>query len=503
MERYYKHKPANIVLFEYVKEKNNLLQRHFTCARKGDKWGLWTSDILDDLLHFFSSNLLEKRYFYGDKLVDWFFGTHDTEEFNEFRRRLTKLEIEGRLFSNYRDHTNHTFLVFILGAYLYEKLSKFREYYRVQCGRDRRLDPSIPEEKDFDKVDDNFLFRWLYVSLLHDIGYTFSYVDEENSESRSSLLPMVFRKMEPFFNHYIRYWFPSEERSKFEDDVVDLHALLGMHMEFPEIKDKGKISEEELQQIIEWLVFCPYFKELSSDIESTNSFEILQAYSKSFSPLHSKLLKEYFTLLATKGSGVGYEKRIFDHGILSALVYMKLVSFGLLLTMKIEDIKLDRNLTLRQQKMIRTIKENVGGFIYHRGSVYGFIGIAWAIAIHNLRPMKGDERIASFNKTIFPIRPKDNFLACLLYLVDVLQDWDRDKLRLEDYTSPETASLQSYEISIEVKEEKIRISYLESYVTKERINKMKSDLRNLDEEVQSMIDFKPIPADAFFETEKL
>jgi len=502
MEKYYKHKPANIVLFDYVKEKNNLLQKHFLYGRKGNRITFWNETLLNDLLHFFSSNLLEKRYFYADRLVDWFLGTHDTEEFNEFRRSLTKLEIDGRLFSNYRDHTNHTFLVFILGAYLYEKLDRFREYYRLQCARDRKLDPSIPDAKDTDKVNDNFIFDWLYVSLLHDIGYTFSHVDEEDDQSSSPLLPRALKIMDTFFNQYVRNWFPFEERPKIEQDVIDLHILLDMCMKVPAIKDARRIRKKELQEIIQWLTYCPYFKELSTNIKSTDSFEILRSYSSSFAPQHSEMLRKWFLLLATEGEGWQKgENRIFDHGILSALVYMKLVSFAFLVLMKIKDMDLSQIRSLRQRELIKRAKEDIGKYRYREESFYEFVGIAWAIAMHNIRPLVGPERIASFNKTMFPIRPGDSFLACLLYLVDVLQEWDRDKLRLVDYTSPATASLQSYEISIQVIAQRIRISYVDNETTRDRIGKMKKDLENLDKKIRSIIDFDPIPDDLFFKIE--
>ncbi len=497
MEKYYKHTPVNIVLLDYVKEEQNLLRKHFCYCRLGNKIMLWNETILQDLLHFFSSNLLEKRYYYADRIVDNFLGTHDTEEFNEFRRSLTKLEIDGRLFSNYRDHTNHTLLVFILGTYLYEKLDKFREYYRLQCARDRKIDPRIPRPEDIDEVDRRFVFDWLYVSLLHDIGYTFSQIDEEESEENNRLLSRALKIMDPFFNQYLRFWFPPEERAEIEQDVIDLHDFLGMCMEVPKINSDRRIQDENLRKVVQWLTFCPYFKELSREHNSTDSFEILGNYSKAFSPNQSGMLKKYFALLA-EGSEDEENVRVFDHGILSALIYMKLVSFSMLLTMKVKDIEISRIRSPRQKDLIKRAKNNIEQFLYPGGSMYEFVGIAWAIALHNIRPFKHYEKIPSFNKTMFPVKPTDSFLACLLYLVDVLQDWDRDRLRLTDYTSPEKASLQSYEISIEVKAEKIAISYVDNEITRERINKMKDDIGNLDGEIRNLIDFIPIVSTSFF-----
>ena len=234
MERYYGHKPVNIVLLDYTKEKNNLLNRHFRICRQNNEIPLW-DEVQKDLLHFFSSNLLEKRYYYyADRIVKWLFGTHDTEEFNELRRSLTKLEIDGRLFSNYRDHTNHTLLVFMLGSYLYEKLDKFREFYRLQYIRDQKLGIDISASRELlRQIDDTFTFDWLYVSLLHDVGYTFSDLEEENKRNINPLVPRAIWILEAFFNQYSRFWYEPEESSEIEQDVIDLHYALNMRIEIP------------------------------------------------------------------------------------------------------------------------------------------------------------------------------------------------------------------------------------------------------------------------------
>ena len=148
-------------------------------------------------------------------------------------------------------------------------------------------------------------------------------------------------------------------------------------------------------------------------------------------------MKDYFVVLATKGEKIPWEEdRKLDHGVLSALIYMKLVSFGFLLIRKIENID-EKKLSLRQRKTIRFLREKIGIFDYNRNSFNQFVRIAWAIAMHNITPHATwppeAESMKSFNEVMFPIRRKDSFLACLLYLVDTLQEWDRDRLRISDF----------------------------------------------------------------------
>lgn len=516
-----KFKPINIELLEYTLDKHTAFAEHF--VNTGDRNSFNTT-----LCHFFVSSLLERRLYYADSICHQLLRHHDTEEFNFLRRSLTEIELDHRLYSFYRDHTNHTLLVFLLGAYLFERVPVFKKFYKEQCLKERdKLRADIPDVQRYPSaLDSDFMFRWMYVALMHDFGYTFSEIDVDYTKELCPLLPRSLRILDRFFNEYIKYWFIDDKTGGWEDHIIDLHQQLNLKMKIPKLHASNKVNEKTIASTYNWLVTCNPLRDISSLFETSNVFEIFDMYSDAICPRYTGHFETYFYELANKGVlRANRWFREFDHGILSALIYAKMFSYAFFACNAISNYDVTPLHSTRLRAMIEHIRQGLRGFLYRKESTYSqFAAIAWAIALHNIRPRSGpvfkgsgsdalakpvaeiiDERkrIEKFNSEVFPISPRDNFLACLLFLVDTIQDWDRDRLGLVKYRGTSTPSLQNYEYSIRVHSGNIYITHLSNEATEARIAAIKGDLELLSPEITKLIKFEEgIPEGHFFNLPK-
>jgi hypothetical protein len=124
------------------------------------------SDSHKDLIESFLSATTDSvRLVRASKASSEILEEYDMAELEDLRATVQASELLRVIpYPRQTDHSAHTLYLFLLGVYLFFACKPLR------VGIAKFL-----KEKDSDssKLVDNFLFQWVFVSLLHDIGYIF------------------------------------------------------------------------------------------------------------------------------------------------------------------------------------------------------------------------------------------------------------------------------------------------------------------------------------------
>jgi hypothetical protein len=126
------------------------------------------SGLVPALEAFFATRTDVRRLAAAQDVAACVLDLHDLDDLNGIREIVAKQELRRTIrYKNQRDHTAHTLYLYLLGIWLFDNVPQVAKAVKVPV-RD-------------------FLFRWAYASLLHDIGYVFYDLQSETLADRKDV----------------------------------------------------------------------------------------------------------------------------------------------------------------------------------------------------------------------------------------------------------------------------------------------------------------------------
>lgn len=373
-------KGINKTLFDWAKK---------SCLIKHIGWLSGNEDVLEEALgpneaKCFDATIKLSDFIWGNKYLK--FGIPP----NLFL--LGKLETDQVYHPNYRDHSTHAFKVYLLGLYIYENNQKIKDSF---------------------VNDDAFIDTWTVVSLWHDMGYLF-----ENDKMSETDTDFLWTDVSKAIN------------AQFKDSLNFIAGVEG-NLD-PDVLDRFYVNSN---------IQCSPLVALSDLDEDPKLFAHLQPAgiaSGLATPTfeHNAIMKVYSVI--RKYSVSNGRKKHIDHGVFSSLLLLKLwFSYASMLDAIVNFVKTgDAAIANLIVGNVFSRVEEVNEAITTSDAKNIIINAAQAIALHNIKIADVNSReLASFNISIrkFKIFAEQTGLygaqpfACLLNLVDELQDWDRQK----------------------------------------------------------------------------
>lgn len=373
---------------------------------------------------------------------------------------------EGRRISypGQRDHSAHTINNYLLGWYLWARTDIVQEALLRQFERRSvRAGRSFP----FDSSDNFFGCIWQYASLMHDVGYMFEgalpLTDSGGRHDLTSIGTLAVRsyfESEMWRDYGVRSL--GERRAFIRELGVDLsppHFAGDMSLyEIADVlRDPGEVAQ-----------LADYVREDCERAGTTppgnlarDTFAIWQAQYQAFgldqmSRRTASLGRVFEALLKT---GMAKAGRILDHGVCSGLLQFLLSTYYYRLQAAARSIK-------PKEQTVKSFAQCIWS------PEFWWSGISWATAacaIHNVQVM--DQATTLSGDWPGRLRIRDDPLAYLGVLVDVVQEWDRYPV----LPSRERVPVQGHEVSLETVSGKAVLTFLGAE-GKNRADKVKREL---------------------------
>lgn len=402
-------RPPNLELQRFVQHNPSFVASHPRVGR-------------DQLSRFLSATMDEARLIYADEVAAQILEGTDSSEWNFFRMGVYRRELGRQIaYPKQRDHSAHTVNLYLLGAYLREKVPGLRDAIdAAQVARNFDADPR------------NFYFVWPMASLLHDIGYLFEGAanpyDVGAGSAQSNLGAIVFNE---FFEH--RFWHAIELAAPALRDALLKRARVAL----PRIVGEGfgdilvgLRNLGEIAPLIAWVreehrnkpVVRPCV--LPADTPAGDCFSVWREHYRTHknTPMEKRFesLESYCYAAAFDGSP-GIELRTLDHGACSGMVLLQAsTSFYRLL----EGIRSQTGTpptasSISEDSALQKIQNAIDGAEYW--PTWWWQGVCWATAAAAFHNFVQAEPARAGG----PISVDEDALAYLAVLADILQDWDR------------------------------------------------------------------------------
>ena len=146
--------------------------------------------LLHDAHLFVSARGDVKRLDAGQQLATEILGKNDFDEMIALRDLVAQQELRRQIkYAKQKDHTAHTVCLYLLGLWLYDNLPRLQDFFASKLNM-RRYTIALGESDSFvlaESVDNEFLFQWVYASLLHDVGYVFYDLSSETMSDRQAI----------------------------------------------------------------------------------------------------------------------------------------------------------------------------------------------------------------------------------------------------------------------------------------------------------------------------
>jgi hypothetical protein len=323
---------------------------------------------------------------------------------------LTKERSKEIAYHSQRDHTCHTLNNFILGWYIYEQSDCLKKSFAEVFER-RKLGVGKPDNIKFGTI-------WIYVSLLHDIGYIFEgdFSDPGAFESHKGIKAAI-GCLENYFNK--AFW--KDNRL----DAEDKKALLN-----EELIENFNISASSIEELSESLQSIHNLTTLLEDVDkfyagsvrrTNNSFEIWSENYRFFSneKMSKKIdkLRTDFKVLRTDGIKKGGPK-ILNHGVCSGLILLRFVTYYYLVFCGVK--------SLPDDKKFSKLKGRYESKEWPLTVDLWWSGLVWATAATAIHDRY--QALIDTNDPDDRLSFLDDPLAFLGILVDEMQLWDRFKV---------------------------------------------------------------------------
>ncbi len=312
-------------------------------------------------------------------------------------------------YHSQRDHTCHTLNNFILGWYIYQNNAGLQKSFsRAFAERGLRVGQSD---------DVKFAAIWIYVSLLHDIGYLFegdfSKPDAfENNEGIKNAIECL----KNFFGN--GFWANNVLRPDDRDCLIAEELIRNF--------DISAASMEDLSNCLQSMSnLTPLLKEvrhgfpkIAVKMDVDNAFDLWCENYNSFSnkKMSKKInqLRSDFHGLRTRGIGKDGPK-ILNHAVCSGLILLQCTTYYYLLYYAIESLKkADKLPDIVGRYELKPREYSID--LWWSGLVWASAAVAIHDRYHALIEDKNGEDRLSFS---------DDPLTFLGILVDEMQLWDR------------------------------------------------------------------------------
>jgi hypothetical protein len=431
----------NEVLVEYLQDPaTEFGRKYYVLARRSH-----SQEAMDrfknNIIEFFRTRLDEKRAVIALDLLYYILRENDMVGMSQIFRFLTRKELAGDFYRKYRDHTCHALMLFFLGCYLYETIAAFKDLYASQHAAESGVDD--------DMLKTGFLYQWSCIALFHDFGYFFdvdepllnahdvSAADIETSQTKREKIRAFFAFLEDYFNKYL-----SRQYVEWcgEPDAATEQAIgRYQNFAFPQVS-LPYTSHLDVRLISDLRVAGSYLGDAAID-----GFDLLEEFCAAHHPRYTGVLHDYFKALNERGAPYSEPYvRVWDHGIASALLFLKLSAFGFRVTDLLKTLNPGvKKMNDQGVRAVAAVFHTQLALWDYREVVFrkSLAASALAMALHNLRivtdsPAFREERyepsdLRAFDAVrtrIFPVSAEENFLGFLVLLVDQLQDWDRYRI---------------------------------------------------------------------------
>ncbi|MFH1924738.1 MAG: hypothetical protein ABIP48_33215, partial [Planctomycetota bacterium] len=223
-------------------------------------------------------------------------GMYEMEELEDLRQQVQLSELLRVIpYGRQTDHSAHTLYVYLLGVYLFLWCRTIRESIATHLGEK-------PDSKD---LVERFLFRWVYASLLHDVGYVFQGRAKEE-----------LRAVDRMFSPTSIILTLCDEAAPIRHNLADrLHGRKWnpgfASIDFPEV-------------MLDRLRHLPWGSDLG--IQSLDAFVIFARFSGNKRPGFVHEVEKYAYHVATTGYD-GLSHGTLDHGVGSGLFLLMYSSY--------------------------------------------------------------------------------------------------------------------------------------------------------------------------------
>lgn len=451
------------------------------------------SNFLSNINEFFKTRLDEKRSMIALKIIHYILKENDMEGFSLIIKNLMLKEFEGDFYGSYRDHTSHELLLFFLGCYIYEKVPDFKEKYEKQ-----HIKELEGVKEDFKT---GFFYQWSCIALFHDFGYFFDV--SEDDKVKNSKLQNFFETLEEYFRNYlvresINWKLINPNESSFEtkkESVINLQKFLIGDINFKYIN-----NVESALLINDLINSKPYL-----DNTRYEAFDILDKFCLKNYPHYEGIFKPYFDSLNQIGAPYNEPYiKMWDHGISSAILFMKLCVFGFMISDSINRItKSGVHLSGDLRDILQQLNRHISNYNYDKEIFENKItSSALVMAVHNLRFIQDlkhykEEKYSTkftgilkrLKEVIFPVSIDDNFLIYLIMITDQLQDWDRYKV-IKSGKENSFKILESYHIKLGLKDGKCVFRFANKDWVTDRAKSIQDDLDMFAKDYSNYIAFE-------------
>ena len=292
-----------------------------------------------------------------------------------FYKQLADSEYGDKFHANYRDHVAHMLKVFLLGLYMYEKISGIHDLF------------SAYKESEFISI-------WIITALYHDVGYLFETENGTHDGENSKALLEIINKA---LHNPLSNLFPDQFDCLLEERIV-----IDNRLHTPQINSIGDIDRRPA------------------------SFQNLLAVSEElrYKKTADNAIQTYYNFTNQLHEG----RKYYDHGIFSALLLLLIDDEVGLYIQSIKNIV--DSLPLKREQI--TVINN---YSITRDVCYQHVCIAaQAMALHNIHQNWSDQQkkdLLAENVYIdgFKILAEKTPFAYLLRISDEIQCWDRQKFR--------------------------------------------------------------------------
>jgi hypothetical protein len=286
----------------------------------------------------------------------------DLSELEELRSTIQASELLRIIpYPRQTDHSAHTLYLYLLGIYLFFAC----EPLRVGIAKFLKKKDKSP------KLLEQFLFQWLFISLLHDIGYIFQ--GRSNYEIRA--IDRMFRPPK------VKLLMDSDDEGLKESVSGQIIAMRIQTLE-------ASRNPEDMLAILRYIPWGG-----PDDV-----FTSFSTYGPQDQQITASMLEDYAYQVASSGYD-GFSEGTVDHAVASGLFLFRYSTFWYWLA---------RNNGFR------------GPFAIFRGNGYSQEDVAaacFAAAAHNL--------IGFYGEKYGPLEFEKNPMLYLGVLCDELQKWDR------------------------------------------------------------------------------
>lgn len=391
---------------------------------------------------FLQATLDEVRLHYAERFARSILERFDLDDAMHFREAVLSRELTGNMaYEKQRDHAAHTLNNYLLGWYLFEHCGKLKDAIGEAIKKRRNWSNTESLRARFGNV-------WVWASLLHDVGYLLEgNVPRVSPEIQHASVAAGARVIQDYFDH--RFWFEVNGRSiDLRDELCANDAALSIVPLFDTSSiasvatslSRIPVTKGLQNAVLGALRQDPAIKESVPPSLHQDAFRLWSQHFAMYDspdvpmPMAQRIdvVRRWFEGILWDGfPAEGF--RILDHGVCSGLILLQFSTFYFSILQKAEQAK-------DSPKCSEWYQSEQSKAVQWR---LWWDSVLWgtgAAAIHNIVQvaLKYQKEFPSADQTprypkMEKLTLKEDPIAYLGLLVDLLQDWDRYSVRRGAY----------------------------------------------------------------------